>query len=151
MGDFCMPSLGSDMEEGIVVEWKVKVGDSISKGDLVVEIETDKGLFEVEAFEDGVMEEILVEPSRQRIQVGTVLARISGSTKAQPKAKEPAPSEKGSLPQAEPPLPSKRREIPPSPSARGRIKASPLARKMAETMGLKLEEIPPGPQWIIRK
>jgi pyruvate dehydrogenase E2 component (dihydrolipoamide acetyltransferase) len=57
MGDFCMPSLGADMDEGILVEWLVKVGDSVHRGDIVAVVETPKSAVEVETFEEGTVEE----------------------------------------------------------------------------------------------
>ncbi|MCK5826064.1 MAG: 2-oxo acid dehydrogenase subunit E2 [Desulfuromusa sp.] len=76
MADFIMPSLGADMTEGILVAWQVEVGDQIKHGDIVAEVETAKGVFEVEAFSDGVIEQILVQPGSEAIPVGTVLATI---------------------------------------------------------------------------
>lgn len=67
--------MGADMEAATLVEWKVAPGDSVSRGDIIAEIETEKGDIDVEVFEDGVVEEILVEPGA-KLPVGTVLARI---------------------------------------------------------------------------
>lgn len=77
MGDFRMPSLGADMREGTLLEWKVKPGDRVKRGDIIAEVATDKGDIEIEVFEDGVVTEILVEPGRE-VPVGKVLARIDG-------------------------------------------------------------------------
>ena len=55
-GEFKMPSLGADMEHGILVEWMVKPGDAVKRGDIVAVVETDKGAIDVEIFEDGVIE-----------------------------------------------------------------------------------------------
>ena len=76
MADFIMPSLGADMTEGILVAWQVEEGDQVKHGDIVAEVETAKGVFEVEAFSDGVIEKILVQPGSEAIPVGTVLATI---------------------------------------------------------------------------
>lgn len=75
MADFCMPSLGADMTSGRLVNWLVEAGDTVEKGQVIAEIETDKGLFEIEVFESGEVAEILVEED-QVVPVGTVLARI---------------------------------------------------------------------------
>ncbi len=61
MGEFCMPSLGADMETGKLVEWLVAAGTPVKRGDIVAVVETQKGLFEVEIFEDGIMGEPLVQ------------------------------------------------------------------------------------------
>jgi pyruvate dehydrogenase E2 component (dihydrolipoamide acetyltransferase) len=72
-----MPSLGADMREGTLLQWKVKPGDRVKRGDIIAEVATDKGDIEIEVFEDGVVTEILVEPGRE-VPVGEVLARIDG-------------------------------------------------------------------------
>ncbi len=75
MGQFLMPSLGADMEAGTLVEWLVKPGDKVSRGDIIAVVETQKGTIEIEVFEDGVLEGFLVEPGR-KVPVGTPLASI---------------------------------------------------------------------------
>ena len=75
MGDFSMPSLGADMEVGRVTEWLVKVGDEVKRGDIVAVVETEKSTIEVEIFESGVIEAIVV-PVGEEVPVGTVLARV---------------------------------------------------------------------------
>jgi len=78
MGDFRMPSLGADMDAGTVSEWLVKPGDEVHRGDIVAVVETEKSTIEVEIFESGVVDEILVEVG-QHVPVGTVLARLIGT------------------------------------------------------------------------
>ena len=75
MADFLMPSLGADMDEGTVVEWLVKPGDVVHRGDIVANVETQKGIIEVEIWEDGVIEEILVDVG-ELVPVGTPLALV---------------------------------------------------------------------------
>lgn len=70
-----MPSLGADMDEGMVVKWLVSPGDVVHRGDLVAEVETQKGIIEVEIWEDGVVEEFLVGLG-STVPVGTPLARL---------------------------------------------------------------------------
>ena len=60
MGDFTMPSLGADMEAGTVTEWLVKPGDEVHRGDIVAVVETEKSTIEVEIFENGVIDELVV-------------------------------------------------------------------------------------------
>ncbi|RNC64256.1 MAG: DUF2118 domain-containing protein, partial [Desulfuromonadales bacterium] len=76
MAEFRMPSLGADMVAGVLVDWNVKPGDRVKRGDIIALVETDKGLIEVEVFEDGVVETIHVQPGT-RVPVGTPLAFIS--------------------------------------------------------------------------
>ncbi|HPX60288.1 MAG TPA: hypothetical protein PLN25_00775 [Deltaproteobacteria bacterium] len=77
MGEFRMPSLGAEMETGRLVEWLVRPGEQVRRGDIVAAVETQKGLFEVEVSEDGRMGEPLVMEG-QTVPVGTLLAIISG-------------------------------------------------------------------------
>jgi pyruvate dehydrogenase E2 component (dihydrolipoamide acetyltransferase) len=56
MGVFVMPSLGADMEAGKLVEWLVKPGDTVKRGDVVAVVETQKGAIEIEIFEDGIVQ-----------------------------------------------------------------------------------------------
>ena len=70
-----MPSLGADMEAGTLVEWMVKPGDHVKRGDIVAVVETQKGAIEVEIFETGRVEQMLVEVGA-KVPVGTPLARI---------------------------------------------------------------------------
>ncbi|PLX79641.1 MAG: hypothetical protein C0616_10730 [Desulfuromonas sp.] len=68
-----MPKLSDTMEEGIVLSWRIKVGDSVKRGDLIAEVETDKAAMEMEAYEDGVVAEICVDEG-ETVAVGTLLA-----------------------------------------------------------------------------
>ena len=81
MAEFVMPSLGADMTAGVLAAWRVAVGDRVSQGDIIAEVETDKGLIEVEAFETGVVERLLVREG-EKVPVGTVLAEIDTATAA---------------------------------------------------------------------
>ena len=65
MAEFCMPSLGSDMESGKLVEWRIKPGDQVRRGDIVAVVETQKGAIDVEIFDSGVVESLVVMESRQ--------------------------------------------------------------------------------------
>ena len=107
-----MPSLGADMEHGKIVEWLVKPGDYVRRGDLVAVVDTDKTVMDVESFQEGVVAELLVDLG-QTVPVGTPLARIT-QTPAEvgaPRQEAPAPppvrrgAEKtGETPPATPPI-----------------------------------------------
>jgi len=71
-----MPSLGADMVDGTLVEWLVKPGDTVHRGDVVAVVDTSKAAIEVECFDDGIVTELLV-PAGTKVPVGTVLARLS--------------------------------------------------------------------------
>ena len=75
MAEFRMPSLGADMEAGTLVEWMVKPGDRVKRGDVVAVVETQKGAIEIEIFEAGQVERILVDVGG-KVPVGTPLAHI---------------------------------------------------------------------------
>src|SRR3970040_3032259 len=77
MSEFRMPSLGADMEFGTLVDWRVKPGDAVKRGDVVALVETEKGVIEVEIFENGVIESLVVSPG-QKVPVGATLATLSG-------------------------------------------------------------------------
>lgn len=115
VGDFKMPSLGADMDRGTVTEWRVGPGDVVHRGDIVAVVDTEKSDIDVEVFEDGVVEELLVEVGKE-VAVGTPLARIRSS----------AASDAPAAPQA------------PSP---GRVRSSPLARRRASEAGVDLSQV----------
>lgn len=124
-----MPSLGADMEKGKVVEWLKKPGDPIARGDVVAVVETQKGAFEIEAFETGVLGEILV-PVGVEALVGAVLARIDGPGAApRPAMAAPAPPRPAIQPAA--PTPPR-----PPPIATGRPRISPAAARRAIELGV---------------
>lgn len=118
-----MPSLGADMEKGTVALWTVKPGEAVKRGDVIVVIGTDKGSIDVEAFDDGVVEDILV-PVGAEVPVGTVLAHIR--TAVPVAAAGPASPPPVGVPPP-PPLPP----VPTPPPAGERQRISPLARKLA--------------------
>ncbi|WP_374274241.1 pyruvate dehydrogenase complex E1 component subunit beta [Brevundimonas sp.] len=90
MTDILMPALSPTMEEGTLSKWHVKVGDTVSAGDVIAEIETDKATMEVEAVDEGEVTEILVEEGAEGVKVNTPIARLSGDDAAPaPKAEAP--------------------------------------------------------------
>ena len=70
MAEFVMPQLGADMKAGKLLGWRKKVGDRVSRGDIIADVETEKADIEVEVFATGVVERILVEPG-QKVPIGT--------------------------------------------------------------------------------
>lgn len=130
MTDFVMPSLGADMTEGTVLEWLVKPGDTVHKGDIVAVVDTAKAAVEVEVFTEGVVEELLV-PVGTKAPVGAPLARIGDGRAVathpeQPE--EPAPPVPVS-PEASPAV------APASPAA------APLVRRVAADLGVDLTAV----------
>ena len=78
-----MPSLGADMEAGTLVEWMVKPGDQVKRGDIVAVVETQKGAIEIEIFDTGTIDKILVDIGT-KVPVGTPLARLRTKPKRKP-------------------------------------------------------------------
>ena len=132
-----MPALSPTMEEGTLAKWLVKVGDSVSSGDLLAEIETDKATMEFEAIDEGVIKELLVAEGTDGVKVGTVIAVIAGEDDAAapaPKAVAAAPAPK--VETVAPPAPV---AVPPPAKTSGdRIIASPLAKRIAADRGIDL-------------
>lgn len=152
-----MPSLGSDMESGKLVEWRIKPGDRVRRGDIVAVVETQKGAIDVEIFDGGVVESLLVEPGSE-VPVGTVLAtvRSDGETVPKPPAKAAAPMRPAAPTAA--PAPPAALAIGPTPaipsgepSPRERPRASPAARQRAAALGIDLATLTgSGPGGAIR-
>jgi len=123
MIEFRMPSLGADMEAGTLVEWLVKPGDKVKRGNVVAVVETQKGAIDIEIFNDGVLSEIVV-PVGEIVPVGTLLARLDGT------AVTPAPHAPKPMP-----APSPAPILPTTPS---RPHISPAARRLASARGIDL-------------
>ncbi len=140
-----MPALSPTMEEGTLAKWLIKAGDTVSSGDLMAEIETDKATMEFEAVDEGVISEILVAEGTDNVKVGTVIAILTqegeaAAPKAASKA-EAAPSEAKPEPTPAPvaPAPAAAAPVAVAPIATGdRIKASPLARRIAAAKSVDL-------------
>ena len=79
MTDILMPALSPTMEEGKLAKWHIKPGDTVSSGDVIAEIETDKATMEVEAVDEGTVSEILVPEGAEGVKVNTPIARLGGN------------------------------------------------------------------------
>lgn len=90
MTDILMPALSPTMEEGTLTKWHVKAGDTVSAGDVIAEIETDKATMEVEAVDEGEVAEILVAEGSEGVKVNTPIARLKGEDGAAAPAPKPA-------------------------------------------------------------
>jgi len=115
-----MPSLGADMEEGTVIEWTIKPGDHVHRGDIIGCVRTEKADIDIEAWEDAIVDQILAKPG-DTLPVGAVLALFRGE----------------SVPAAVPAPPV---AVPASPEGE-RVHASPLARRIAEELGVDLNKV----------
>ena len=151
-----LPALSPTMTEGKIVKWLKKEGDSISSGEAIAEVETDKSNLEVEAFDDGVLLKIIV-PEGETGKVGAPIAvigqkgeKVEASAAPAKPAAAPAPAPAAPTPAARPApkpapagpaqvVPIRRAEEAPAPSEdNSRLRASPLAKRMAREEGLDL-------------
>ena len=132
-----MPSLGADMEFGTLVDWRVKPGDAVKRGDVVALVETEKGVIEVEIFDSGVIDSLVVQPG-QKVPVGTTLAIVSSNGIGA--AIQPPPTKIEEKPSAEEKPPVKVAAILPMAES-PRMRISPLARKRAQELGVDLSTI----------
>ncbi len=152
MTDVLMPALSPTMEEGTLAKWHVKVGDTVKSGDVIAEIETDKATMEVEAVDEGVVQEILVSEGSEGVKVNTPIARLAGdgetaapAVKPETPKAEAVPARAPEAPRAETPKAEAPKPAPtPAPAKAadgGRIFASPLARRLAEQKGIDLSAV----------
>jgi pyruvate dehydrogenase E2 component (dihydrolipoamide acetyltransferase) len=169
--DITMPALSPTMEEGKLAKWHVKEGDSVSSGDVIAEIETDKATMEVEAVDEGKIGKIMVAEGTDNVKVNAVIAVLLQegeseadiSAKAEPPDPSPQPSpQKGEGAKAEAPVSQSTSpsggEVAakaagegasegPKPSAQpttregGRVFASPLARRIAKEAGIDVASV----------
>lgn len=146
--EITMPRLSDTMEEGTLIKWRVKVGDKVTSGDVLGDIETDKATMELEAYDDGTVAQLAVNegdttPIGQLIivlaeegeSVEEVLAKTPAMTQANTEV-----SKDGAM------VPSEKKNIamapgPPQPPSSDRLRASPVARKIAEEHALDLNAI----------
>ncbi|NIP60870.1 MAG: 2-oxo acid dehydrogenase subunit E2 [Gemmatimonadetes bacterium] len=151
MGEYRMPSLGAAMKDGRVVEWYVEPGDTVHRGDVVGVVDTSKGAIEMEIWDDGVVEEIVVSPG-EKVPVGEILFRFAApgggeevgerEEREEGAREEPAPEQRGA-----PPAPGApgEREAPEEAGVErvpGRgVRASPAARKRAREGGIDLSAV----------
>jgi pyruvate dehydrogenase E2 component (dihydrolipoamide acetyltransferase) len=149
MGVFSMPSLGADMEAGTLVEWLIKPGDTVSRGDVVAVVETQKGAIEIEIFEEGKVHELSADIGA-KLPVGAALAVILKDGEAPPAPAEPAapaPAEAEAVPEAAeealtPPVAAPAPVAPaPVAPAPGPNAISPAARIRAHELGIDVSTL----------
>ena len=157
--EITMPAMGADMTEGTVVKWLKSEGDEVARGDKLAEIETDKTVVEMEAYNAGILRRIVLGDGT-KAPVGSLLAYIGAADDVLPEMDEAPPIETVEAAVEEPvepavdlqvetiapepqPAPAPVAAAPPAPTVEGgRIKASPLARRLAREHGFDLAAIP---------
>ena len=150
--DILMPALSPTMEEGTLAKWLVKEGDTVSSGDILAEIETDKATMEFEAVDEGTIGKILISEGSEGVKVNTPIAVLleegesasdisatSSSAPEAPKASEPA-AEAAPAGGSEKAAPAAAPAAPQGADGK-RIFATPLARRIAADKGLDLAAI----------
>ena len=140
MGEFTMPSLGADMEAGTLTQWLIKAGDQVHRGDIVAVVDTDKSTIEVEIFENGVVDQLVVHEG-EHVPVGTILARVSGTAPATaPEVTRPVALprvQSASIPAGDGQTPS----APISHPTLAPVVHSPVVRRLAERLGVDLASV----------
>lgn len=135
MKDFTLPALGSDMDEARLLEWRVKPGDRVARGQVVAVVDTSKAAVDVESWQEGVVFELLAQPG-ETLPVGAVMATLlepgESAQTAKHTERKPAPAVIAAAAPATTPAPV-------LVAARRRI--SPAARKLAQEHGLDLDTL----------
>ena len=136
MANFLMPALGADMETAKVVQWNVRPGDRVKRGDVVAVVETHKGAIDVECFLDGVIDHLA--PLGELLPVGAVIAQVVGEDETSPSTSDLIPSTPRvalTKPTTAPIVATQVRTT----DSTVRAKVSPAARQMAQRLGLSCE------------
>jgi pyruvate dehydrogenase E2 component (dihydrolipoamide acetyltransferase) len=143
--EILMPALSPTMEEGTLAKWLVAEGDTVSSGDVMCEIETDKATMEFEAVDEGVIGKILIAEGTEGVKVNTAIAVLLedgesaddiGTASSAPAAPAAAPVET-----SEAPAPAQAAAPAPKGPDGSRIFATPLARRIAADKGLDLAQV----------
>ncbi len=152
-----MPALSPTMTEGTLANWQAKEGDSISSGDVLAEIETDKATMEVEAVDEGILGKILIEGGTENVAVNTPIAVMledgedasaldgfdTGSAPAPAAAEPVAEAAPTPAPAAATPAPAVTAAPAAAPAQTGnRVFASPLARRIAANANMDIAAVP---------
>ena len=152
MVEFIMPSLGADMESGFLREWRVKPGDVVKRGDIIAEVETQKGIIDIEVFDEGIVGDLLIRVD-EKVPVGTVMTHILSHGESDAGLSLP-PSAAGAAETKAQEVPEPKREehvIAVAPTLH-RVRASPLARRIAEEKGIDLTVVQgSGPEGAITR
>ena len=136
-----MPALSPTMEQGKLAKWLVKAGDTVSSGDVIAEIETDKATMEFEAVDEGTILSLDVAAGTENVKVGTIIAQIAGEDEPAAPAKVPAPKAEAApaaAPVAAPAAAPVQAPVAKAAPAGDRVIASPLAKRLAAEKNVDL-------------
>ena len=143
-----MPKLSDTMEAGTILHWHVDVGDDVSAGDVLADIETDKATMELQSFDDGTVDQIIVGVGDQ-VQVGTTIALLIDEDEDEGESDQqedqgidasPDMVEAEVVASNEPPVNPTPPPVSEESSSRG-VRVSPVARRLAEEHGVDLQTI----------
>jgi len=139
MIEFKLPSMGADMDEGTLLEWKVKPGDAVKKGQVVAIVDTSKAAVDIESWQEGTIDELLLEAG-EKVPVGTTIATLLEPGEAPPAAR-PArkPLHEPVAPGAQEPSGAPADANAGAPIARRKV--SPAARKRAQQLHIALDAV----------
>lgn len=148
MTEIYMPRLSDTMEEGVISSWRKQVGDKVSRGDVLVEIETDKAVMEYEAYDEGFLVKQAASEG-DTVPIGAVIGMLGETPDAAPaeagaaptapaEAAEPSAPEPAAEPEDSGPEPSATSQ---EAAAEPRTRTSPLARRLAREYGLDIDQI----------
>lgn len=142
MLDFKLPSLGADMDEGTLIEWKVRPGDVVKKGDILAVVDTTKAAIDVETWVEGTVHALVAQPG-ETVPVGTVLATLLAPGEGPPSAADRATSTADRLPSTADRLPATADRLPSTAAPHVatevvRRPVSPAARRRALELGVDL-------------
>lgn len=137
MIEFKLPSLGADMDEGTLLEWKVHPGDGVKPGQVIAVVDTAKAAIDVECWHEGTVAQLLIDVGA-KVPVGTVIARLLEPGENPQHARRTTPTTQPLLIEAQ------------APAAGRRLRISPAARKRAAELGLSTDDLQDhGPQGAI--
>ncbi len=143
MADFTMPSLGADMDEGTLLEWLIKPGDVVKKGDIVAVVDTAKSAVDIETFHAGTVTALLIEPGAT-VPVGTPIATMDLDDQTEAVGPTGSPEETEPVSATEPATAASSTEEPlPAPlePTGGGVRISPFARTLAAELGVDIEPL----------
>jgi pyruvate dehydrogenase E2 component (dihydrolipoamide acetyltransferase) len=136
MIEFKLPSMGADMDEGTLLEWMVKPGDAVKKGQVVAIVDTSKAAVDIESWQEGTIDELMLEPG-EKVPVGTTIATLLEPGEAPPaqrRARRP-------LHEALTPGPQTAPLRAPADARATRRKVSPVARRRAQQLKIDLDTV----------
>ena len=147
MIEFKLPSLGADMDEGTLLEWRVKPGDAVRRGQVIAVVDTVKAAIDVECWDEGIVDTLVVDPGA-KLPVGAVLALLRSPDESIEQARAWKTQRSAALEAPRVRAPAREQSplaaaapVPPAATAASRRRISPVARRRAEALGIDLSQL----------